>query len=146
MSMSVRDQDRFMRRVDFGDGCWLWTASVGSHGYGQTFIGKKVTTAHRVAYELWVGPIPDGLYILHSCDNKRCVNPAHLRAGTQAENVADAKQRGRLKAPAPKTHCPKGHSYAERGSKRKHSGWNACKECARLKAAARREMRRCSGR
>lgn len=78
--------------------CWEWQGSLNWKGYGSlSFEGRKMR-AHRVAYQLAVGPIPDGLHILHSCDNRRCCNPTHLRAGTNKENVADALTRGRRKA------------------------------------------------
>ncbi len=81
------------------DECWLWQQSVGSHGYGQTWNGKSVVLAHRVAWELTHGPIPDGQFVLHRCDVKRCVNArAHLFLGTDAENAMDKARKGRAPA------------------------------------------------
>lgn len=65
-------------------------------GYGQIGDGKRVRTTHRVAYELSNGPIPDGQLIRHKCDNRRCVNPGHLLAGTQRDNMRDAVERNRV--------------------------------------------------
>ncbi len=63
-------------------GCWIWLASIGSHGYGQTCEpGRGVTVAHRTSYRAFVGEIPDGMLVQHSCDNHWCVAPHHLSLG-----------------------------------------------------------------
>lgn len=73
--------------------CWEWTGKIGPNGYGVLTDGKRGYAAHRVSYELHNGPIPDGKMILHSCDNRRCVNPYHLRIGSHAENMLDRQMR-----------------------------------------------------
>ena len=87
--------ERFMAKVrkDPG-GCWVWTASA-RVGYGCISVGGRNQIAHRVAYELFVGPIPRSAVVMHTCDRPRCVNPAHLRVGTQADNLRDASAKGR---------------------------------------------------
>lgn len=76
--------------------CWFWTLSVGSHGYGQINFGEnRIVCAHRVAYILEHGSIPDGLHICHTCDNKRCCNPDHLFAGTRFDNMSDMSRKRR---------------------------------------------------
>ena len=88
----------FWSRVETGseDECWPWKAGCFTRGYGSFKpIGGKQQYAHRVAYELTHGPIPKGQIIMHTCDNVKCVNPAHLRAGMQGENIMDAVNKGR---------------------------------------------------
>lgn len=69
--------------------------SESSGGYGQISVNSKMEMSHRVAYELYVGEIPEGLHILHSCDEPACVNPDHLRVGTQQENIDDRTNKDR---------------------------------------------------
>ena len=75
-------------------GCWLWTKSDNGH-YGLLSRDGKQQRAHRISYDLHVGPIPDGLVVMHICDNTLCVNPNHLRVGTQLENIKDRDVKGR---------------------------------------------------
>ena len=86
-------EDRFWAKVDKvtdPNGCWLWTAYRTKQGYGTFNINGKHHKAHRIAYWLFHGEIPLGLCILHKCDNPSCVNPSHLRQGTNADNVQDS--------------------------------------------------------
>lgn len=82
--------DRFWSKVDKTPTCWLWKACVlaGPHGgYGLFHDGTRVRRVHRFAYEVLIGPIPPGAFILHLCNVKLCVRPDHLKAGTHAENM-----------------------------------------------------------
>lgn len=89
-------RERFWSHVDKAGGCWLWQGALYPNGYGvASRMDRTQTTAHRIAWELTNGPIPDGLLVLHHCDNRRCVNPAHLFLGTQQDNMDDMWAKGR---------------------------------------------------
>lgn len=93
-------EERLYQRIRIvPDGCWEWLGNRLPRGYGQISVKENgrwtMRYAHRVSYEVHHGPIPEGLYVLHSCDNPPCVNPDHLRIGSAAENMAEMKERGR---------------------------------------------------
>lgn len=117
--------DRFMAKVNQKNrinSCWHWIGAKGSNGYGQMQMGERKQQAHRIAYELFVGPIPKDLTIDHICRVKECVNPKHLRPMTMLENVMDGCKN--LK----KTHCPKGHEYDEANTIR-YRTFRYCRAC-----------------
>jgi len=87
--------ERFWKKVHRTEDCWLWTASFGTHGYGQFQLNGTMRPTHRIAWELTRGPIPAGLCVLHKCDVRPCVNPDHLFLGTKGDNSRDKVQKGR---------------------------------------------------
>jgi hypothetical protein len=91
------------------DACWTWTLGRDKDGYGLTKVNRKTTRAHRVAWALANGPIPDGLWVLHECDNPPCCNPRHLWLGTVVDNGADKAAKGRTVAPCGERHGSRTH-------------------------------------
>lgn len=88
--------ERFWSKVEKLTSCWMWRAAIARDGYGKFQIGRsKTCRAHRVAWELTNGPIPNGKQVLHRCDNPLCVRPDHLFLGTAADNMRDKTEKGR---------------------------------------------------
>lgn len=90
-------EQRLNAYIDKSGSCWLWTMNTYNYGYGKLSIGKgKQVRAHRYIYEQSKGKIPEGMMVLHTCDNPRCCNPEHLFLGNQKDNMVDAKEKGRI--------------------------------------------------
>ena len=104
------------------DECWLWGQSTGSHGYGQTWDGRTVRLAHRVAWVLTFGEIPTGMTVDHICRERKCCNPEHLRLLTNVQNASDNGFKGR-------THCLRGHEFTEANTRTNSRGHRTCKAC-----------------
>lgn len=97
-------EERFFRKVQKTESCWLWTGNKRRLGYGSIQEGGKgspTLSAHRLSYRIHKGEIPEGMVVMHSCDNPSCVNPDHLSVGTYKENTADMIAKGRKRTVAP---------------------------------------------
>lgn len=103
IELTEAELERYWRRVHRSSGCWLWAGEKNNQGYGRFAIYRagvrRRLLTHRVAVEIAIGQDCSGQMVLHGCDNPPCCNPAHLRLGSQRENVADARARARSSPP-----------------------------------------------
>ena len=139
---TLSDADLARRHLLLGsaideNGCWVWQRHINAGYAFSHFRGFTTRLAHRVSYEVFVGPIPDGLQLDHLCRNPRCVNPQHLEPVTPRENTL--RSSGFPAINAQKTRCPRGHEYAPN---RDTNGSRWCAECNRLRLRATRAARR----
>ena len=135
-------QDRFWEKVAITPSCWLWMGSKTLGGYGHVGLNGKYPLAHRLSYEWAIGPIPEGFQIDHLCRVRNCVNPKHLEAVTQQENIrrGDGGSFNREK-----THCNNGHIYDAVNTYLKNDGGRQCLPCQRIYDAKRYQARKNSG-
>ena len=119
--------------VEFPEQCWIWQASKLPFGYGLLVVGERRIPAHKIAWQEMHGPVPDGLCVLHQCDNPPCVNPSHMFLGTKAENNHDMKAKGRARGPwAGITHCKWGHEFTLENTRiGTRTGQRFCRACKR---------------
>lgn len=130
--------DRFWSRTKKQGSCLIWTGHIDKDGYGKFSIREKVWYAHRFAYTLTKGNIPNGLNLDHLCRNRACINPNHLEAVTHLINVkrGNAGLHERIK-----THCRQGHKYSKKNTRyAKENGFikRVCRTCKRERARALR--------
>lgn len=134
-------EKRWFKFVTIGDGCWEWSGALVAGRYGciaECGTPIRSVLAHRLSYEMFVGPIPDGLYACHRCDNTKCVRPSHLFLGTQLENMRDMVSKGRKpKTIRKKTHCFRGHEYSEQNTLKLKNGKRDCIECRKIRCDKR---------
>lgn len=135
--MPLREKIKAYVHVD-ASGCWIWQGGLDSGGYGQITVDRTNRRAHRVSYEVFVGPVPDGLQLDHRCRVHPCVNPAHLEPVTPRENT----ERGWLARGLP-TYCGNGHLWAENARpRRRGDGWvRECRACSANRTRRRRSRR-----
>ncbi len=129
---------RFFAKVDVGNspaGCWIWTAHVDDDGYGRLQVQRRSVRAYRIAYEMFVGPVPVGLQIDHLCREPGCVNPLHLEAVTREENLKRGRRAG---GHGRETHCPQGHPYDDANTRRRPDGCRRCRTCERQRQRRRK--------
>lgn len=137
--MDAKTLARFEAKVHVepNSGCWIWRASLGSHGYGQLGVHdpqngvyNRAGLAHRLSYEHFRGPIPEGLHLDHLCRTRECCNPNRLEAVTQGENNR-RRYEGRLK-----THCKHGHEFTPENTFPLKPNGRGCHACANRRRAA----------
>ena len=129
--------------------CWEWTGAIRRDGYGHMKVDKQYLSAHRLSWELHNGAIPEregfhGTVVMHTCDNKRCVNPAHLQLGAQSDNIKDCYNKGRSilnvlnTAKAKRDKCLHGHTLVQ------FKNGRYCRVCSKLRMRKRRAAGRLS--
>ena len=122
--------DRLLKFLEPGEGgCWLFTGARLPTGYGRVSFRGKARYAHRVFYELEHGPIPAGLVLDHLCRVRNCVNPSHLRACTDKENLQAPGSQSLSLINKEKTHCPSGHRYDGKNTRIESTGGRKCRRC-----------------
>lgn len=136
---------RFRAKVTPDGECVRWIGARDTWGYGNFHVntpaGPRTVKAHQAAYLIAVGELPAGKYLLHACDHPWCVNPAHLRPGTNSENIREAYARnGFLNQNSRKTHCKNGHPFDEANTCRSR-GHRECRACRRRQSLAYRRRR-----
>ena len=120
--------ERYFSKVKYSDDCWEWQGGVSQNGYGIFYKDCYPYKAHRVSHQYFIGPLKDK-YCCHHCDNKLCVNPFHLYAGTPKDNMQDKTLRGRHHN-SNKQLCKKGHEFTKENTYiNPKSLKRACREC-----------------
>jgi len=136
--ISQRFWDKVNKKAQ--NGCWEWTSAIRGNGYGAFFThlideGRKCHGAHRYSWQIVNGQIPNGLWVLHKCDNRICVNPEHLFLGDRTDNMRDCatKRRVCIIGKSNLTHCKRGHEFTPENTWKTKQGWRLCKACDSLR-------------
>ena len=140
MGVSKPILERFWSKVQKTSNCWNWIGSQQGNGYGYLHNGtrekRNPLRAHRFSYEIHYGDIPSGLWVLHKCDNRLCVNPKHLFLGDRTDNMRDCAAKGRVCTIGKSnlTHCIRGHEFNETNTYVRPNGHRTCKVCNQIRA------------
>ena len=134
-------KNRFWKKVKKTGTCWVWLGAKNQNGRGLFRVGQQTSGAPRIAWELEFGPIPEGLFVLHTvCDNPSCCRPEHLRIGTHSENMSERDLKGRTVdcglRNRKKTRCLRGHLFDQNNTRTTSRG-RTCKTCHREQAKLR---------
>lgn len=123
--------DRLMERTEIDPitGCWLWTGPQNGRGYGQMWVGNSKLYVHRVSYEEYIGPIPDGLQLDHRCRTRNCLRPGHLEPVTGKVNILRGTSFSAVNAR--KTKCSKGHEFSRENTWVSSRNRRICRACER---------------
>ena len=143
MASSHRDVGQRKSRMVNTNDCIIYEGSFDKDGYGKTVHEGRDVRAHRLSWEHEFGPIPDGLWVLHHCDNPPCINTDHLFLGTALDNARDCTSKNR-NIQKNKTHCYKGHEFNEKNTRFTKTGHRHCRPCMaahQIKYVARRKVR-----
>lgn len=154
----VSIEQRFWEKVERTATCWFWKAGRNPDGYGNFRINGKTEGAHRVAWKITYGAIPDGRQVLHRCDTPPCVNPNHLFLGDHDINMSDKAVKGRAPGTGKgddqhglgarnrrKTHCKNGHAFSPENTYTNPQGHRACRICQNVSLARYRQKKRKEG-
>ncbi len=140
MGVSKPISERFWSKVQITDSCWNWIGSQQGNGYGYLHNGtrekRNPIRVHRYSYEIHHGKIPNGLWVLHKCDNRLCVNPEHLFLGDRTDNMRDCAAKGRVCTIGKSnlTHCIRGHEFNAENTYIRPNGHRVCRVCNQIRA------------
>jgi hypothetical protein len=115
--------------------CWIWTGYIKPEGYGEVHRGGRKMYAHRLSYETFVGPIPEGLQLDHLCRNRACISPLHLEPVTSRENTMRGENWSAKKAR--QTHCINGHEFTPENTSIRRNGSRRCRACDAIRCRKR---------